>query len=63
MKKTKDFKRIVEKNIILDNIIEELSKKYNKKKQVIKIMIEKCESLGYNIQESKEIVDIFLKYN
>lgn len=52
MKETKD---------IIKDIVLELSKKYNKKEQMIKIMIEKCCDLGYNLKESKELIEIFFK--
>ncbi len=48
----------VTKDIIRD-IVLELSKKYNKKEQMIRIMLEKCCDLGYNIKESKELIEIY----
>lgn len=54
MKETKD----ITKDIVL-----ELRKKYNKKEQMIKIMLEKCCDLGYNLKESKELIEIFFKEN
>ena len=53
MKETKD--------IILKAIVKELSKKYNKKEQMIQIMLEKCKNSNYNIKESKEIIEDFFK--
>lgn len=52
----------VTKDIIRD-IVLELSKKYNKKEQMIKIMLEKCCNLGYSLKESKELIEIFFKEN
>lgn len=53
----------VEKDVILDEVIKELRNEYNKKEQVIRIMLEKCKRLGYNIKESKEIIVTFFKIN
>ena len=52
----------VTKDIIRD-IVLELSKKYNKKEQMIKIILEKCCDLGYNVKESKELIEIYFKEN
>ncbi len=52
MKETKD---------IIKDIVLELSKKYNKKEQMIKIMLKKCCDLGYNLKEGKELIEIFFK--
>lgn len=52
----------VTKDIIRD-IVLELSKKYNKKEQMIRIMLEKCCDLGYNIKKSKELIEIYFKEN
>ena len=52
----------VTKDIIRD-IVLELSKKYNKKEQMIRIMLEKCCDLGYNVKESKELIEIYFKEN
>lgn len=52
MKETKD---------IIKDIVLELSKKYNKKEQTIKIMLKKCCDLGYNLKEGKELIEIFFK--
>ncbi len=54
MKETKD---------IIKDIVLELSKKYNKKEQMIKIILEKCCDLGYNLKEGKELIEIFFKEN
>ena len=48
------------KDIIRD-IVLELSKKYNKKEQMIKIMFEKCYDLGYNTKQSKDLIELFFK--
>ena len=48
-------------NVLENEEIKELSKKYNKKKKVIKILLEECNSFGYNIKESIEIVIEFFK--
>ena len=46
-----------EKDEVLNVIVEELSKKINKKEKLILKMIEKCEDFGYNIEEAKEIIE------
>ena len=48
-------------NVVENEEIKELSKKYNKKKKVIKILLEECNSFGYNIKESIEKVIEFFK--
>lgn len=44
--------------IIMDEaeneIIKRLSKKYNKKGEMISVMLEKCKELGYNIKSFKK---------
>lgn len=42
-------------------IVEELSKRYNKKEKVIQIMIDKCIEMNYNIERVEELVDGFYK--
>lgn len=37
-------------------IVNDLSKKYNKKEKLVKIMIEMARSNGYNILEAKELI-------
>lgn len=44
-----------------DEIVRELSKKYNKKESCIKIMIYKCIGLGYNFKEFEILLQEFLK--
>lgn len=48
-----------EKDEVLNVIVEELSKKFNKREQVIIILIEECKNLGYNMKESKEKISDF----
>jgi hypothetical protein len=48
---------------VIENEVKKLSKKYNKKEQMIKIMLEKCCDLGYNLKEGKELIEIFFKEN
>lgn len=42
-------------------IVNDLSKKYNKKEKLIKIMIEMARSNGYNILEAKELINEYEK--
>lgn len=48
---------LVKKN----KIIEELSRKYNKKKELIRIMFDKCIEMDYDIEKGKEILNDFYK--
>ena len=48
---------------VIENEVKKLSEKYNKKEQMIKIMLEKCCDLGYNLKEGKELIEIFFKEN
>ena len=41
--------------------IKKLSKKYNKKEKIILEMIVKCKELGYNIRESKVLIEEFFE--
>lgn len=50
------------KNETLDEIVKELSKECGKKEKVIRIMIEKCIKLGYNIESSKRLVRTFYSF-
>ena len=45
----------------LNEVVKELSAKYNKKEKVIKSMIEKSKKLGYNMESSKKCIDDFYK--
>ncbi len=47
--------------IIIEEILKELSKKYNKKEQVIKIMFEKTSKVIYNIKEFENSLREFYK--
>ncbi len=48
------------RDVILNEIIKDISKRYDKKREMIEIMVEKCKELDYNIDESKElIIDFF----
>lgn len=55
------MKIVEEKNVILDKIVEELSKKYNKKKYVISKMIKECFRIGYDIKTTKIFIEEFFK--
>ncbi len=48
-----------EKEEFLNVLAKKLSKKYNKRKQVIIILLEECKNLGYNIMESEEKIKDF----
>lgn len=48
------------KDVVVDEIIKELSKKYNKKEKIIEIMLEKSMNLGYDVIESKENIEEFI---
>lgn len=48
-------------NIVENEVIRELSEKYHKKEKLMRIMVEKCKKVGYNIQESKQIIMEFYK--
>lgn len=50
------------KNVELETETIKLSKKYCKKKKIIKIMLEKCMELDYNISDSRKIVIEFLNF-
>ena len=47
------------KNVVLDEEVKELSKKYNKRKEVILAMIKFCMKQNYNLKEIKEIIKGF----
>ena len=49
------------RDVVVDEIIRELSKEYNKKDKVIQIMLEKSMELGYDIIKSKENIVGFIK--
>lgn len=42
-----------------DIVINELSKKHNKKKEVIKMMIDETRKLGYTLSETIELIDAY----
>lgn len=50
----------VEEDVVLNEVIKELSEKYNKKEKIIKIMLEKSIVLGYDIVKSKENIIKFM---
>ena len=63
-KNRKNFKRSKKMEEILvkkNKIIEELSRKYNKKKELIRIMFDKCIEMDYDIEKGKEILNDFYK--
>lgn len=43
------------------NTIKRLSKKYNKKEELLLKMIEKCKMFGYNMKESELLIEEFEK--
>jgi hypothetical protein len=47
-------------DVVKNEIIKELSKKYNKKEKNITIMLEKSFELGYNNEEAKENIIEFI---
>ena len=47
-------------NIVKNEIIKELSKKYGKKENLIRIMVEKSFNLGYDLEDSLEEITSFL---
>ena len=49
------------KDVVENEVIKELSKKYNKKEKTIKIMFEKCCDSGYELKESRELIEMFFK--
>lgn len=49
------------KDVVIEEIVKELEKMYRIKKKIITIMIDKCLELGYNLNESKEIILKFYK--
>lgn len=44
-----------------ENIVEELSRKYCKKENVIKAMIKKCSMLGFDVEDSIKYIKEFYK--
>ena len=48
-------------DVIVGEILKDLSKKYNKKEKVIKIMFEKNNKMMYNIEEFKNSLEEFYK--
>lgn len=47
-------------NVVEDEIVKRLSKKYNKKGEMIAVMLEKYKELGYNIKSfEKKCEDFF----
>ena len=49
------------RDVVVDEVIKELSMKYNKKEKVIEIMLEKSIEMGYDIIKSKENIVGFIK--
>ena len=52
-----------ETNDIIKDIVLKLSKKYNKKEKMIRIMLERCDNLGYTFKESKDLIEEFFEEN
>lgn len=48
-------------NVVENAIIKELSQKYGKKEETIKIMLEKSINLGYNINSSIKNISAFIE--
>ncbi len=46
-------------DVVENKVTRELSEKYGKNEKIIRTIVEKCEGLGYNIQETKEIIKEF----
>ena len=49
------------RDVVVDEITKELSKKYNKNETIVKIMLEKYINLGYNIKSFKKDLKDFYK--
>lgn len=49
----------MENNVVLNEIVEELIQKYNRKEAVVKIMLEKSMQSSYNIESAKEEIEEF----
>lgn len=52
-----------EENDIIKDIALEISRKYNKKEKIIRIMFGKCDNLGYTFKESKDLIKRFFEEN
>lgn len=48
-------------NVVENEIIKELSQKYGKKEETIRIMFEKSINLGYNINSSIKNISAFIE--
>lgn len=46
----------VMKDVVLDEVVKGLSEKYNKKEKIVAQMLEKCQKLEYNFEESKKLI-------
>ena len=53
----------VEKDVVLDEVVKELSRKYNRKEKVINAMFIKCFELGYSIENSQKHINEFCQNN
>lgn len=49
------------RDVVVDEIIKELSEKYNKREILIEIMLEKSIKMGYDVIKSKENIIEFIK--
>ena len=49
------------KNVVEKEVIKKLSKKCNRNEKIIKIMLEECKKVGYNIKESQHCILKFYK--
>ena len=47
----------------MEEVVEELSKKYNRKEKLIYILLKETMNKGYTILESRSIIDEFYKIN
>ena len=53
------YKKGYNMNMKIENVIKELSFKYNKKEKVIELMFTEATAAGYNMQEFEMIIDEF----
>lgn len=49
--------------VVENEVIKELSENCNRNEKIIKIMLEECKKVGYNIEESNHIIFEFYKNN
>ena len=61
MSQDRSFGIIYGGRVMEKEIVEKLSKKYNRKQEVIIIMLEQCIKLGFDKYYSKNIIEEFYK--